>query len=169
MRARPLPAAFGALLGMGFAVGACRAPDPRAELEVSDLETHWAVDAPQSGTQYLAPVVRFHLRNRGGAPLRSVQATAVFRRKGESETWGSAWQQVTTRTHPLAPGQETLVVMKSDGRYSSNGPVEGMFKHAAFKDANVQVFVRIGSSRWTKFGEADVDRRVGAKSVQAGG
>jgi hypothetical protein len=169
VRARPLPGTLGAVLGMGLGLWACRAPDPRAELEVSDLETHWAVDAPQGGTQYLAPVVRFRLRNRGTSPLHSVQATAVFRRKGEAETWGSAWQQVTSRSHPLGPGQESLVVMKSDGRYTSNGPVEGMFKHALFKDASVQVFVRIGSSRWTKLGEADVDRRLGAKSVQGGG
>jgi hypothetical protein len=171
VRARPLQRVLRAVLGMGLGVGlvACRAPDPRAELEVSDLETHWALDAPQGNTQYLAPVVRFHLRNRGAKSLGSVQATAVFRRTGEAETWGSDWKQVTTHSHPLAPGQQTLVVLKSDARYYSSGPVEGMFTHQLFKDANVQVFVRVGPSAWTKFGQAEVDRRLGAKSVQAGG
>ena len=156
-------------MGLGLGLGACRTPDPKAALEVSGLETHWALDAPQGNTQYLAPVVRFHLRNRTGKSLSAVQATAVFRRKGEVETWGSDWKEITTRSHPLGPGQETLVVLKSDARYYSSGPVEGMFTHQLFKDANVQVFLRIGPSAWTPFGQAEVDRRLGAKSVQAGG
>ena len=57
--------------------------------------------------------------------------------------------------------------MKSDTRYYSNGPTEGMFTHAEFKDTTVEVFVRVGRSKWTKLvGMTDVDRRLGARSVQ---
>ena len=155
------------MIALAAALGGCRSPDPQAVLEVSNLETYWAIDSAQGDTQYIAPVVRLQVRNRGAEPLRSVQATATFRRKGEEAvTWGADWQQVGSSGHPLAPGQTTLVVLKSDARYFSNGPVEGMFNHEKFRDAFVEVFLRVGSSPWTKFAAVDIERRVGSRSVQ---
>lgn len=156
-----------AVIALAAALGGCRSPDPQAVLEVSNVETYWAIDSAQGDTQYIAPVVRLQVRNRGPEPLRSVQATATFRRKGEEAvTWGADWQQVGSSGHPLAPGQTTLVVLKSDARYFSNGPVEGMFNHEKFRDAFVEVFLRVGSSPWTKFAAVDIERRVGTRSVQ---
>jgi hypothetical protein len=65
---------------------------------------------------------------------------------------------------PLAPGQTVLVLLKSDARYSSPVEPEAMFTHQQFKDARVEIFLRVGSSPWTRFGEADVERRIGAKT-----
>ena len=74
---------------------------------------------------------------------------------------------MSTRRKPLGPGQGELLVLKSDTRYYSNGPTEGMFTHKDFKDTTVELFVRVGSSQWTKFSEQiDVERRIGARSVQ---
>lgn len=147
--------------------GACRAPEPRAELELTDVETYWVIDSALGMTEYIAPAVRFRLRNKGARPWAGIQATATFRRKGEeSKTWGSDWRQVTTSAKPLAPGQDTLVVLKSDGRYYSTGTPESMFRHQLFKDAKVEVFLRIGASGWVKFTEADIERRIGSKAVQ---
>jgi hypothetical protein len=144
----------------------CQSPDPQAVLEVSGLETYWAVDPPSGDTRYIAPAARFHVKNKGPEALRSVQATATFRRKGESQTWGADWQQVSATARPLAPGQTVLVLLKSDARYSSPVEPEAMFGHDAFKDARVEVFLRVGSSPWTKFGEADVARHIGSRTVQ---
>ena len=145
----------------------CQSPDPQALLEVSGLETYWAVD-PQSGdTRYIAPAVRMHVKNKGSEALRSVQATATFRRKGEAQTWGSDWQQLSSSARPLGPGQSALVLLKSDARYSS--PVaepEAMFAHQLFKDARVEVFLRVGSSPWTKFADVDIARHIGSKAAQ---
>jgi hypothetical protein len=149
---------------------ACRAPDPRQELELRGLETYWAVDPSRGETRYLAPVVRFSLHNKGGQPQQSIQATATFRRKGEeSLTWGSDWKQVTPSSKPLMAGQDVPVELKSDARYYSTGPPASMFEHKLFKDATVEVFVRIGASAWTKLAAADVERRIGSKTVQTGG
>jgi hypothetical protein len=41
-----------------------------------------------------------------------------------------------------------------------------MFEHKLFKDASVEVFLRLGGSSWTKVGEANIVRRIGAESVQ---
>jgi hypothetical protein len=145
----------------------CRSPNPQDVLELAgDIETYWAVDPPSGDTRFIAPVARFHVRNKGTEPLRSVQATATFRRKGETQTWGADWQQVSAAARPLAPGQTALVLLKSDARYSSPVEPEAMFAHQLFKDARVEVFLRVGSSPWTGFGEADVARHIGARVVQ---
>jgi hypothetical protein len=127
------------------------------------------VDPARGETQYLAPVVRLRLRDKGAQPLNAIQATATFRRKGEETlTWGSDWKQVTPSSKPLLPGQEVAVELKSDARYFSTGPPESMFQHELFKDATVEVFVRVGSSGWVKMAADDVARRIGSKSVQTG-
>lgn len=146
----------------------CAAPDPKAELEVRELEAYWAVDTPKGGEQYIAPAVRFEVRNRGQRPWGSIQASAGFRRpndQGVFEEWGGDWKQVAPSRKPLAPGESTLVVLKSDARYHSAGAPESMFQHEAFRDAKVEVYLRLGSSGWVKFGDTPVERRIGAKSV----
>jgi len=154
------------VLALAAPILSCQSPDPRAVLEVSGLEAYWAVDPPAGDTRHIAPAARFHVKNKGPAPLRSVQATATFRRKGETQTWGADWQQVSASARPLAPGQVALVLLKSDARYSSPVEPEAMFGHQLFKDAHVEVFLRVGSSPWTRFGEADVPRHIGSRTVQ---
>jgi len=146
----------------------CRRPDPAKELAVSGLEAYWVVDTPAGQTEYLAPAVRFTVRNTTETPHRSLEATAVFRREGETDTWGSDWRRLAPSGKPLAPRQETLVVLKSDARYYSTGPPESMFTHEKFRDVNAEVFVRLGSSPWHKVGQLMVERRIGAKTVQQG-
>ena len=151
-------------------LAACRSPEPRSVLEVSDTETYWAIDTAQGERQFIAPVVRFKVHNKGDKPLRTLEAQATFRRKGEDVIWSSAWTRVTgPNGAPLAPGGTSLVVLKpeGEGRYFTNGPPESMFTHPQFRDATVDVFLRIGSSPWTKFFTADIERRIGTRSVQA--
>lgn len=160
---------YSAALGLPLALllAACRVPDPKAELEVLDLDAYFVVDPPQDETQYLAPAVRFRVRNRGHTPARSIQANAVFRRVGEEgQTWGADWAQVAPASKPLPPGQSVLLVMKSDSRYYSPGPPETMFEHKLFRDVKVDVFLRMGASSWTKMAEARAERRIGAKGLQ---
>jgi hypothetical protein len=159
-----------AVLALSALVAACRSPDPRAVTDVLDVETYWAIDSAQGDRQFIAPVVRFQVHNKGRDPLRTLEAQATFRRKGEDAIWSSAWTRVTgPGGAPLAPGASSLVVLKpeGEGRYFTNGPPETMFTHAQFRDATVDVFLRIGSSPWTKFATADIERRIGTRSVQA--
>jgi hypothetical protein len=154
-----------ALLALG-----CRTPDPRAEVELRDLETYWAVDPSVGETQYLAPVVRFRLVNKA-ASSRSVQAMTAFRRKDEGPSWSSAWHSVSPLPDgsPLPVGQGARVVLKpeGEGRYTYRGAPEEMFKHPEFKDVSAEVFVRIGSSAWTKLADVPVERRLGTHAVEA--
>lgn len=158
------------LLLAGLALAGCRAPDPQAEVALSEIETYWAVDRPSGSTQYIAPVVRFRLLDKGTAPLYSVQASGTFRLKGEKQTWSGAYVQVAPIAgKPLEPGQSTLVVLKpeGEGRYSSPVTPEEMFAHPQFKDVWVEVFVRVGSSGWSRMAQAEVERRIGSRAAQA--
>ena len=158
------------VVALSAPLAACRSPDPRSAAEVSDTETYWAIDNAQGERQFIAPVVRFNVHNKGDKPLRTLEAQATFRRKGEDVIWSSAWTKVTGPSGaPLATGAGSLVVLKpeGEGRYFTNGSPESMFTHPQFRDATVDVFLRIGSSSWTKFFTADIERRIGTRSVQA--
>jgi len=158
-----------AVLALSALLAACRSPDPRSVVEVSDTETYWAIDNAQGERQFIAPVVRFNVHDKGDKPLRTLEAQATFRRKGEDVIWSSAWTKVTGPSGaPLAPGAGSLVVLKpeGEGRYFTNGPPESMFTHPQFRDATVDVFLRVGSSPWTKSFSADVERRIGTRRVQ---
>jgi hypothetical protein len=164
MRIRAPRAAF--LLAVTLMAG-CKAPEPKVELDLTDLETYWVIDSAVGTTQYIAPAIRFHVKNKGARAWSGIQATATFRRKGEEQTWGSDWQTVTGAGKSLAPGHDQIVVLKSDCRYFSAGLPETMFQHNLFKDARAEVFLKIGASAWTKFVEADIERRIGSKTLQA--
>jgi hypothetical protein len=159
---------LGLAVGLALAAASCQTPDPKSLLDASDADAYWAVEPTMGGEQYIAPAVKFRLHNRSDIAQHSVQAMAVFRRKGEENvSWGSAFEQVVSRKAPLEPGQSVLVTLKSDARYHSQGPVAGMFAHAQYRDALVEYFIRVGSSGWVSFGQMPVERRVGARSVAA--
>lgn len=146
-------------------LAACTPPDPQKEVALSGFEGYWVVDLPKDGQTRIAPAVRFTLRNLGAG--RSVQATATFRRKGEEHLeWGSAWVQVSPAGQPIPRGGTKVVVMTSDAHYTSPGEPEEMFGHEQFKDAQAEVFVRVGSSSWVKMGAVDCARRLGTKELE---
>jgi hypothetical protein len=171
MRAARSIAGAAAVAASIAVAGGCRSPDPRAEVELSDLETYWAVDPPAGDTNFLAPVVRFQLVNKASSS-RSIQAMSTFRRKGEGPAWSSAWQQASPLAdgNPLPIGGRVLVVLKpeGEGRYTYRGGApEEMFQNEGWKDVSAEVFVRVGSSSWTKFTDVDVARRLGSQTVEA--
>lgn len=143
---------------------ACTPPDPHKEVALSGFEGYWVVDRPLGGQTRISPAVRFTLLNQGAG--RSVQATVTFRRKGEEHLeWGSAWLQVSPAGKPIPRGESKVVVMISDAHYTSPGEPEAMFGHEQFKDAQAEVFIRVGSSSWAKMGAVDCQRRLGTKEL----
>jgi hypothetical protein len=144
----------------------CTFHDPAKELEVTVVETYWIVDSPQAGQNYIAPAVRFHIRNIGRVPLHSVQARARFAGTVGDEPWGSIQEQVSTWKQPLLPGKEALVTVRSNGRYASPADPPDMLRSPGFRDATAEIFVRIGPSKWAMLATAPVERRIGAKAVQ---
>jgi hypothetical protein len=151
-----------ALVIAAVSFGACRSHDPARELTLSGIETYWIVDSPQDAQNYVAPAVRFRLKNVSSRPIGSVQARARFPAPGQEEPWGSIQEQVSTWPKPLAPGKEAIVTIRSVGRYHSAASPEEILRSPGFRDPSVEVFVRIGASNWARLGEGKVERRIGA-------
>ena len=149
----------------GLAVG-CTSHDPAQELEVTDVETYWIVDSPRQGENFIAPAIRFRLRNKGSHQLSPVQARARFPGTAEEEPWGSIQQQVSYWREPLSPGEDRLVTVRSVGRYQAAADPEDMLRSPGFRDPQAEIFVKIGSSHWAKLAEVPVERRIGAPGVQ---
>jgi hypothetical protein len=141
---------------------ACQSHDAARELALSGVETYWIVDSPQQGQNFIAPAVRFRLKNVGPATLGSIQARARFPAPDQDEVWGSIQEQVSTWSRPLERGQEVVVTVRSAGRYHAAVDPEDILRSPAFKDPKVEVYVRIGSSNWAMLAEAAVARRIGA-------
>jgi len=155
-----------ALVLATLALCGCRSHDPEAELEVRGVETYWIVDSPRAGENYIAPAVRFRLRNRSAEELGSVQARARFPGTADEDPWGSIQEQVSTWQKPLRPGQDVLVVVRSVGRYHASADPEDMLRSEGFRDPRAEVYVRIGSSNWALLAEVPVERRIGAPEVE---
>jgi len=161
---RSLPRA--GLFTLAALAAACQSHDAAKELALSGVETFWIVDSPQQGQNFVAPAVRFRLKNVSPATLGSIQARARFPSADQGdETWGSIQEQVSTWSRPLEPGKEAVVTVRSAGRYTAPADPEEILHSPAFKDPRVEVFVRIGSSNWAMLAEAPVSRRIGAPGV----
>jgi hypothetical protein len=151
------------LAALALAAGvACQSHDPAKELALSGVETYWIVDSPQEGQNFVAPAVRFRLKNTGPATLGSIQARARFPSPDQDEVWGSIQEQVSTWSRPLERGHEVVVTVRSAGRYHAPADPEDILRSPGFKDPKAEVYVRIGSSNWAMMAEAPVARRIGA-------
>lgn len=158
-----LPSGAAVAAALLLSAVACTRHDPEKELAIDGVETYWIVDSPQEGQNFIAPVVRFRLRNRGPGPLGSVQARARFPASNQGdEVWGSIQEQVSTWSRPLEPGRDAVVTVRSAGRYHAAADPEQILRSPGFTDPRVEVYVRIGSSNWAKLAEGPVERRIGA-------
>jgi hypothetical protein len=146
---------------------ACARHDPARELAVSAIETYWVVDSPEQGQNFIAPAVRFRVRNTGSAPLGSIDARARFPAPDQDEVWGSIQEQVSSWRKPLDPGRDTVVTVRSAGRYHSPASPEDMLRSPGFRDPRVEIYLRIGASPWVKLAQASVERRIGAPGTAA--
>jgi hypothetical protein len=164
-----MPAWRPALLALAAAsLAACQNADPAQVLAVSGVETYWVVDSPQGGENFVAPAVRFRVRNTGSEPLGSIDARARFPAADQGdEVWGSIQEQVSSWRKPLDPGQEATVTVRSAGRYHAKADPEDILRSPGFKDPRVEIYLRIGASPWAKLGEAVVERRIGAPGTSA--
>jgi hypothetical protein len=141
----------------------CGSVDPRAILEVQQLEGYWVLDTEKSRTNYITPTIHFVVKNTSTGVVHDIEATATFRRNGEDSMWGDCFVTIANRKRPLGPGQTTSIEMRSSGDYYTPGaPVEPeiMFKHGLFRDAAVDLFIRVGRSGFVKMGSLVVPRRL---------
>lgn len=154
-----------------LAAAGCAAPDPKQHLELVSHEFYWVIESSAASTTFIAPAARLEIRNPRDEESLAVQASATFRRVAPEDagaTWGSAFAQVAGGENRMAPGETRTVLLQSDARYYSTGSPREFFEHELFRDATVEVFLRVGSSQWVPFVAGEIPRQIGSQSVVLG-
>ncbi|MBA3271649.1 MAG: hypothetical protein H0T71_14190 [Acidobacteria bacterium] len=138
-----------------------RGVDPVVALEPVDVVTGWYDSGLVEGNMNkLVPSITLKLRNKSGAPLRSVQINAIFKRVNEPEMWGEHYGWAVQRD-ALAPGAATReLVMRSGLGYTGDEPRLQMLKNREFVDAKVEIFLKRGSRVWAKLAEFPIERQL---------
>jgi hypothetical protein len=137
-------------------------------LELVDVAGYWAVRGQdQEKNNYIHPLVRFRVHNRAESPVDYVQAMAVFKRENlPDEPWGNAFLY-SIAEEPIPPGGTSdLQVMRSDTNFVSKDAPEQMFQNAMWERVDVEIFLRVGASRWRIFEDFEVPKRIGAPGLE---
>lgn len=152
----------GLVLGIlvSLAAGGCASRPVGDDLKVVDVRTGWYDLGLVEGQNKLVPSVSFKLQNVSQEGIRNVQLMAVFRRVGESESWGDHFVQAIGRDE-LAGGASTAAfVLRSPRGYTGVQARLEMLAHKDFVDAKVDVLAKHASPAWVKIGEFQVERHL---------
>lgn len=137
-------------------------------LSLEDVAAYWAIQGrDQEQNNYIQPVVRFRVVNGAERDLDYVQAMAVFRRENlPDEPWGNAFTYSISE-EPIPPGESSdLITLRSDASFVSKDAPEQMFQNEKWEEVEVEVFLRVGPSRWESFDEREVPKRIGAPGLE---
>jgi hypothetical protein len=141
---------------------ACRPPvDLSKGLEVLDVSTGWFDAGIVNGQNKLVPAISFKLKNVSNQKLPVLQIDAHFRRVTEKEKWSSEFLTVVG-SEGLAPGVTTpmLTVRSQRGYTGADQTREDMLHNSQFVDAEIELWVKYGSTQWKRIGEYAVSRRL---------
>jgi hypothetical protein len=148
----------------------CTPPvDVTKGIQVLDVSTGWYDAGITSGQNKLVPSITFKLKNLSNQKLAVLQVMASFKRVagpgGEPVTdeWrdgASDFRQVVGSAS-LPPGQiSPSVTLRSPLGYTGTDPRLQMLQSKSFVDAKADLFVKYGSTEWTRVGEYPVERHL---------
>jgi hypothetical protein len=156
-------ASFALLLVSTVGFSACRRQyiDPVAALEPVEVVTGWFDDGVvEGGKNRLVPSITFRLRNASAEPVSNVQMNVIFRREGETASWGEHFGTAVPR-EDLAPGATTEPhVIRSTAGYTGEDPKKDLLENSQFMGARVEIFLRQGSQTWARLTELPIERRL---------
>ncbi|MEX2273661.1 MAG: hypothetical protein WD690_19500 [Vicinamibacterales bacterium] len=160
-KGRLLVAAPIALIAMTAALAAaCGSTGNVQDLELQDISSGYFDEGVVNGENKIVPTITFKLRNKGTAPVSTVQTNTIFQAEGAD----GPMDEVLTRavgTDGVTPQQSTAsITVRSTIGYTSQQPRAEMLKNSQFRDVRVKVFGKSGSGSWTLLGESVVDRRI---------
>jgi hypothetical protein len=141
---------------------ACAACGPRLDLATAlspeSVTTGWADAGTVAGKNKIVPAVSFRLKNVSNQKLPAVQVNAVFRRVNDPGEWSSGFLPDVAKE--IAPGTATSprTVAGQQG-YTGADDRDDMLLNSHFVDAKAELFVKSGSSNWTRVGDYPVARQ----------
>ena len=155
-----LTVAAGLLVAAGAGCGGLDV-DIAEALQVTEVTTGW-FDAGivQGGRNRLVPTISFRLENTTETELRHVQVTGVFRRMGQEEVWGDAFNRVVGTEGLPSRSVTPPIVLQSDLGYTGEQPRLEMFEHRDFVDARVELFIKHGGRQLVKLSEFTIERQL---------
>jgi len=142
---------------------ACAACGPSVDLAKAvapeSVVTGWANGGTVGGKHKIVPAVSFRLKNVSDRKLAAVQVNAVFRRVDDPGEWSSGY--LPDLANEIPPGTETdsRIIAGQQG-YTGTDDRDEMLRNSHFVDAKAELFVKSGSSNWTRIGEYPVARQL---------
>ena len=141
----------------------CAACGPRLDLATAlapeSVTTGWTDGGTVAGRHKIVPAVSFRLKNVSDRKLPAVQVNAVFRRVNDPGEWSSGFLPDVAREIPAGSATSVRTVAGQQG-YTGSDDRDEMLHNSHFVDAKAELFVKSGSSKWTRVGEYPVARRL---------
>jgi hypothetical protein len=149
-----------ALVVIVLFAGACGARvDLATAVAPESVVTGWADGGSVAGKNKIVPAVSFRLKNVSDRTLGTVQVNAVFRRGNDSAEWTSSYLPNVAAEMP--PGAKTNARTAAGPQgYTGTDDRDAMLRNSHFVDAKAELFVKSGSSNWTRIGEYPVARQL---------
>ncbi|HJZ75624.1 MAG TPA: hypothetical protein VKE51_28015 [Vicinamibacterales bacterium] len=154
------------LLGVAAVSSAACGPtvDLTKGLQVTIVTTGWYDVGIVNGQNKLVPAVSFTLKNISDQKLVSLQVNAQFKRVSEADEWGTQLVTAAGSSGLPAGGTTDVLVAKSPRGYTgSDQSRQEMLQNSHFVDAKVDLFVKYGSTQWTRIGTYPITRQLLAK------
>jgi hypothetical protein len=158
-RARVAAAAM-LIAAVALLPGCGREPEAKEALRLTDVVTGWYDAGVVGGQNKLVPMISFRLRNEANQPISGVDLNAVFRIVGDHEELGSQYVRGIDRSGLEPSGVAGPFVMRSQLGYTGEQARVQMLQHTQFKDAQVDVFAKHGSSLPQKIAEFKIARQL---------
>lgn len=142
------------------AASACGSEVDIAQAIAPDAVVTGWTDAPTvAGKNKIVPAVSFRLKNISDRSVGAIQVNAVFRRVNEPGEWSSKYiPNAATEMPPRGVTPARLAV--ADQGYTGTDDTEDLLKNSHFVDVTADLFVRSGSSNWTRVGEYPIARTL---------
>jgi len=136
---------------------------PRVDLAKAlapeSVVTGWVDGGTVGGNNKIVPAVTFRLKNVSNETLGSVQVNAVFRRVNDAGEWCAAYLPNVASTMPPCAQTDPRQAAGPQG-YTGTDDRRDMLRNSHFVDAKAELFIKSGSSNWTRIGEYPVARQL---------
>lgn len=157
---KPRTLAIAALLAAASLAAGCGSSGTVADLEFVPVTSGYFDAGVVNGENKIVPSFTFTLRNKGAAPVGTIQLNTHFQAEGADGTMDEVLTSAVG-ADAIEPGASTPpITVRAQVGYTSLASRADMLTNNLFRDVRVRVFGKAGSEQWTLIHEFVVDRRI---------